>query len=181
MPRSSQQLGFLSQLHGIGDIHQRRCPVLPEALGKCARRSRSSLLITSVTLTHVLGYAYSCTRLCVLMYMGAHVRDFIFFTKQIHKFTKNTIPPTILLKYFAYLCTKLISMEEYLIISNANFLLRVASEQIAYVCSEGSYCNRAAQTITIKLTSASISIIYKIGKYKEKSTKDVDTSRMGVN
>ena len=31
--------------------------------------------------------------------------------------------------------------EEYLIISNANFLLRVASEQIAYVCSEGSYCN----------------------------------------
>lgn len=34
-----------------------------------------------------------------------------------------------------------ISMEEYLIISNANFLLRVASEQIAYVCSEGSYCN----------------------------------------
>lgn len=75
------------------------------------------------------------------MYMGAHVRDFIFFTKQIHKFTKNTIPPTILLKYFAYLCTKLISMEEYLIISNANFLLRVASEQIAYVCSEGSYCN----------------------------------------
>lgn len=32
-------------------------------------------------------------------------------------------------------------MEEYLIISNANFLLRVASEQIAYVCSEGSYCN----------------------------------------
>lgn len=42
---------------------------------------------------------------------------------------------------FAYLCTKLISMEEYLIISNANFLLRVASEQIAYVCSEGSYCN----------------------------------------
>lgn len=32
-------------------------------------------------------------------------------------------------------------MEEYLIISNANFLLRVASEQIAYVCSEGSYSN----------------------------------------
>ena len=30
-------------------------------------------------------------------------------------------------------------------------------------------------------TSASISIIYKIGKYKEKRTKDVDTSRMGVN
>ena len=29
--------------------------------------------------------------------------------------------------------------------------------------------------------SASISIIYKIGKYKEKRTKDVDTSRMGVN
>ncbi len=29
--------------------------------------------------------------------------------------------------------------------------------------------------------SASISIIYKIGKYKEKITKDVDTSRMGVN
>jgi len=29
--------------------------------------------------------------------------------------------------------------------------------------------------------SASISIIYKIGKYKEKTTKDVDTSRMGVN
>lgn len=29
--------------------------------------------------------------------------------------------------------------------------------------------------------SASISIIYKIGKYKEKNTKDVDTSRMGVN
>jgi hypothetical protein len=28
---------------------------------------------------------------------------------------------------------------------------------------------------------ASISIIYKIGKYKEKKTKDVDTSRMGVN
>ncbi len=28
--------------------------------------------------------------------------------------------------------------------------------------------------------SASISIIYKIGKYKEKTTKDVDTSRMGV-
>ena len=26
-----------------------------------------------------------------------------------------------------------------------------------------------------------ISIIYKIGKYKEKRTKDVDTSRMGVN
>ena len=62
-------------------------------------------------------------------------------TKRIHWFTKNTIPPTILLRYFAYLCTKLISMEEYLIISNANFLLRVASEQIAYVCSEGSYCN----------------------------------------
>lgn len=36
---------------------------------------------------------------------------------------------------------ELISMEEFLIISNANFLLRVASEQIAYVCSEGSYCN----------------------------------------
>ena len=35
----------------------------------------------------------------------------------------------------------LFNMEEYLIISNANFLLRVASEQIAYVCSEGSYCN----------------------------------------
>ena len=31
-------------------------------------------------------------------------------------------------------------MEEYLIISNSNFLLRVAPEQIAYVCSEGSYC-----------------------------------------
>ena len=30
-------------------------------------------------------------------------------------------------------------------------------------------------------TSASISIICKIGKYKEKRTKDVDTSRMGVN
>ena len=30
-------------------------------------------------------------------------------------------------------------------------------------------------------SSASISIIYKIGKYKEKRTKDVDTSRMGVN
>ena len=29
--------------------------------------------------------------------------------------------------------------------------------------------------------SASITIIYKIGKYKEKSAKDVDTSRMGVN
>ena len=29
--------------------------------------------------------------------------------------------------------------------------------------------------------SASISIIYKIGKYKEKRTKNVDTSRMGVN
>lgn len=29
--------------------------------------------------------------------------------------------------------------------------------------------------------SASISIICKIGKYKEKRTKDVDTSRMGVN
>ena len=29
--------------------------------------------------------------------------------------------------------------------------------------------------------SASISIIYKIGKYKEKRTKDVDTSRMGAN
>jgi len=39
-----------------------------------------------------------------------------------------------------------ISMEEYLIISNANFLLRVASEQIAYVCSEGSYC-------TLRLTN----------------------------
>ena len=37
-------------------------------------------------------------------------------------------------------------MEEYLIISNANFLLRVASEQIAYVCSEGSYC-------TLRLTN----------------------------
>lgn len=65
----------------------------------------------------------------------------VFSTKQNHKFTKNTISPAILLKYYAYLCTKLISMEEYLIISNANFLLRVASEQIAYVCSEGSYCN----------------------------------------
>lgn len=65
----------------------------------------------------------------------------IFSTKQVHWFTKNTIPPAILFKYFVYLCTKLISMEEYLIISNANFLLRVASEQIAYVCSEGSYCN----------------------------------------
>ena len=31
-------------------------------------------------------------------------------------------------------------MEEYIIISNTNFLLRVASQQIAYVCSEGSYC-----------------------------------------
>lgn len=31
-------------------------------------------------------------------------------------------------------------MEEYLIISNTNFLLRVAAQQIAYVCSEGSYC-----------------------------------------
>lgn len=41
---------------------------------------------------------------------------------------KNTLPPAILLKYYAYLCTKLISMEEYLIISNANFLLRVASD-----------------------------------------------------
>ena len=29
--------------------------------------------------------------------------------------------------------------------------------------------------------SACISIIYKIGKYKEKMNKDVDTSRMGVN
>lgn len=29
--------------------------------------------------------------------------------------------------------------------------------------------------------SASISIIYKIGKYKEKTNKDVDTTRMGVN
>ena len=37
-------------------------------------------------------------------------------------------------------------MEEYLIISNANFLLRVAPEQIAYVCSEGSYC-------TLRLTN----------------------------
>ncbi len=37
-------------------------------------------------------------------------------------------------------------MEEYLIISNANFLLRVASGQIAYVCSEGSYC-------TLRLTN----------------------------
>lgn len=64
-----------------------------------------------------------------------------FSTKRIRRFTKNTLPPAILLKYYAYLCTKLISMKEYLIISNANFLLRVASEQIAYVCSEGSYCN----------------------------------------
>lgn len=64
-----------------------------------------------------------------------------FSTKRIRRFTKNILPPAILLKYYAYLCTKLISMEEYLIISNANFLLRVASEQIAYVCSEGSYCN----------------------------------------
>ena len=31
-------------------------------------------------------------------------------------------------------------MEEYLIISNTNFMLRVAAQQIAYVCSEGSYC-----------------------------------------
>lgn len=31
-------------------------------------------------------------------------------------------------------------MEEYLVISNTNFLLRVASQQIVYVCSEGSYC-----------------------------------------
>lgn len=31
-------------------------------------------------------------------------------------------------------------MEEYLIISNTNFVLRVAAQQIAYVCSEGSYC-----------------------------------------
>lgn len=37
-------------------------------------------------------------------------------------------------------------MEEYLIISNANFLLRVASGQMAYVCSEGSYC-------TLRLTN----------------------------
>lgn len=51
-----------------------------------------------------------------------------FSTKRNHKFTKNTIPPAILFKYFAYLCTKLISMEEYLIISNANFLLREASD-----------------------------------------------------
>ena len=51
-----------------------------------------------------------------------------FSTKRIRRFTKNTLPPAILLKYYAYLCTKLISMEEYLIISNANFLLRVASD-----------------------------------------------------
>lgn len=31
-------------------------------------------------------------------------------------------------------------MEDYLIISNSNYLLRVAAQQIAYVCSEGSYC-----------------------------------------
>lgn len=31
-------------------------------------------------------------------------------------------------------------MEEYLIISNTNLMLRVAAQQIAYVCSEGSYC-----------------------------------------
>jgi len=30
-------------------------------------------------------------------------------------------------------------------------------------------------------TSASISVIYKIGNYKEKRNKDVDTSRMGIN
>ena len=29
--------------------------------------------------------------------------------------------------------------------------------------------------------SASISFIYKIGKYKEKTNKNVNTSRMGVN
>ncbi len=40
-------------------------------------------------------------------------------------------------------------MEDYLIISNANFLLRVASEQIAYVCSDGSYC-------TLRLTNGDI-------------------------
>ncbi len=37
-------------------------------------------------------------------------------------------------------------MEEYLILSNSTFLLRVASEQIAYVCAEGSYC-------TLRLTN----------------------------
>ncbi|GEM_PF-297093 len=74
---------------------------------------------------------------CFLVFYGLNT----YFIKRIHRFTKNTLPPAILFKYFAYLCTKLISMEEYLIISNANFLLRVASEQIAYVCSEGSYCN----------------------------------------
>ena len=30
-------------------------------------------------------------------------------------------------------------------------------------------------------SSLSISVIYKIGNYKEKRTKDVDTSRMGIN
>ena len=30
-------------------------------------------------------------------------------------------------------------MEDYLIISNTTFLLRVAAQQIAYICSDGSY------------------------------------------
>ena len=65
-----RQLGFLSQLHGIKDIHQRRCPVLPEALGKCARHSRACLLITSVIFAHYVGHSCSLRRSSLLKYVG---------------------------------------------------------------------------------------------------------------
>ena len=81
MPRSNQQLRLLSQLHGIEDIHQRRCPVLPEASGKCARRNRAHLFITSVIRAHYAGHPCSLRRFPLLMYSvmrthvhGAHVR-----------------------------------------------------------------------------------------------------------
>ena len=82
MPRFSQQPGFLSQLHGIGDIHQRRCPVLPEASGKCARHSRAHLFITSVIRAHYVGHPCSLRRFPLLMYavMRTHVYGLMYVT-----------------------------------------------------------------------------------------------------
>ena len=48
-----------------------------------------------------------------------------------------------------------------------------------HFCRSRTIFYRWARDLMMK--SASISIIYKIGKYKEKRTKGVDTSRMGVN
>jgi membrane-bound lytic murein transglycosylase MltF len=52
------------------------------------------------------------------------------------------------------------------------------SGAVQEVCGNGGIKNLQYKPTR---ASASISIICKIGKYKEKRTKDVDTSRMGVN